>query len=140
MTHVFGRGKAPLRKAVRGEGCYLYDDQGRAYLDGSGGAAVSCLGHSDAGVRAAMHAQLDQLAFAHTGFFTSEPAEALADLLIANAPEGIDKTVYCSAAAVATQLPAERPLKTGGSLSPTPRAGRRAARSAPGGSNRWADK
>ena len=91
MTHVFGRGKAPLRKAVRGEGCYLYDDQGRAYLDGSGGAAVSCLGHSDAGVRAAMHAQLDQLAFAHTGFFTSEPAEALADLLIANAPEGIDK-------------------------------------------------
>jgi adenosylmethionine-8-amino-7-oxononanoate aminotransferase len=91
MSHVFGRGGGALRQAVRGEGCYIYDAAGRAYLDGSGGAAVSCLGHSDPDVRAAIHAQLDRLAFAHTGFFTSEPAEALADLLIAHAPAGIDK-------------------------------------------------
>jgi adenosylmethionine-8-amino-7-oxononanoate aminotransferase len=71
-----------LPVAVRGEGCYIYDADGRAYLDGSGGAAVSCLGHSDPDVRAAIHEQLDRIAFAHTGFFTSEPAEALADLLI----------------------------------------------------------
>jgi hypothetical protein len=76
MSHVFGRGSAALPTAVRGEGCYIYDAEGRAYLDGSGGAAVSCLGHSDPDVRAAIHAQLDRLAFAHTGFFTSEPAES----------------------------------------------------------------
>ncbi len=94
--HVFARSAAPRPTAVRGEGCYLYDDAGTAYLDGSGGAAVSCLGHSDAGVRAAIHAQLDRLAFAHTGFFTSEPAEDLADRLAANAPEGIERVYLLS--------------------------------------------
>ena len=88
---VFGRSKATLPTAIRGEGCYLYDSEGRAYLDASGGAAVSCLGHSDAHVRAAIHAQVDRLAFAHTGFFTSEPAEALARKLVENAPEGITR-------------------------------------------------
>lgn len=88
---VFGRSNAPLPTAIRGEGCYLYDSDGRSYLDGSGGAAVSCLGHSDAHVRAAIHAQLDRLAFAHTGFFTSEPAEALARKLVAHAPGGITR-------------------------------------------------
>nr|MDJ1007013.1 aspartate aminotransferase family protein [Paracoccaceae bacterium] len=82
---------------------YLYDAEGRAYLDGSGGAAVSCLGHSDAGVKAAMHAQLDALAFAHTGFFTSEPAEALADLLIAHAPPGIEKVYLLSGGSEAVE-------------------------------------
>jgi adenosylmethionine-8-amino-7-oxononanoate aminotransferase len=94
--HVFGRTAARLPTAVRGEGCYLYDGDGRAYLDGSGGAAVSCLGHSDAGVRAAIHDQLDRVAFAHTGFFTSEPAERLADLLIEHAPDGIDRVYLLS--------------------------------------------
>lgn len=95
--HIFGRstkGKPPT--ALRGEGCYLIDAAGKRYLDGSGGAAVSCLGHSDEGVRAALHAQLDALAFAHTGFFTSEPAEALADLLIAHAPAGIARVYLVS--------------------------------------------
>src|SRR6056297_3651168 len=96
MGHVFGRSEAPLPTAVRGEGCYIHDSAGRAYLDGSGGAAVSCLGHSDADVRAAIHDQLDRLAFAHTGFFTSEAAEGLADLLAASAPEGIEKVYLLS--------------------------------------------
>jgi adenosylmethionine-8-amino-7-oxononanoate aminotransferase len=91
MSHVFGRGPGRLPTAVRGEGCYIHDAEGRVYLDGSGGAAVSCLGHSDAEVREAIHEQLDRIAFAHTGFFTSEPAETLAALLAAHAPEGIDK-------------------------------------------------
>lgn len=96
MGHVFGRSNAQLPRAVRGEGCYIHDAEGRAYLDGSGGAAVSCLGHSDPDVRAAIHAQLDQLAFAHTGFFTSEAAESLADLLVEHAPEGIDRVYLLS--------------------------------------------
>ncbi len=95
--HVFGRTTTgTLPQAVAGDGCYIMDADGRRYLDGSGGAAVSCLGHSDPEVRAALHAQLDRLAFAHTGFFTTAPAEDLADLLIADAPEGIDRVYLVS--------------------------------------------
>ena len=103
MSHVFGRSKTALPTAVRGEGCYLYDQSGKAYLDGSGGAAVSCLGHSDPDVRAAIHAQLDQVAFAHTGFFTSGPAERLADLLVENAPPGIDRVYLLSGGSEAVE-------------------------------------
>ncbi|MCF6321198.1 MAG: aspartate aminotransferase family protein [Rhizobiaceae bacterium] len=92
MSHVFPRHtKSLLPTAVGGEGCYLVDTTGKRYFDGSGGAAVSCLGHGDEEIIAAINAQANKLAFAHTGFFTSEAAEGLADLLIANAPEGIDR-------------------------------------------------
>ncbi len=102
--HIFGRStKGTLPTAVSGDGCYLIDAEGRRYLDGSGGAAVSCLGHSNAAVRAALHAQIDQLAFAHTGFFTSEPAERLADRLIANAPDGIDRVYLVSGGSEAVE-------------------------------------
>ncbi len=101
--HVFGRATKTLPTAVRGDGCYIHDAEGRAYLDGSGGAAVSCLGHSDPEVRAAIHAQLDRLAFAHTGFFTSEPVEALADLLVAHAPEGIARVYPLSGGSEAVE-------------------------------------
>ncbi len=103
MSHIFGRGAGRLPTAVRGEGCYLYDAEGRAYLDGSGGAAVSCLGHSDPDVRAAIHGQLDHVAFAHTGFFTSEPAEELADLLISQAPTGLDRVYLLSGGSEAVE-------------------------------------
>ncbi len=82
--------------AVGGEGIYLIDQQGKRYLDASGGAAVSCLGHRHPDVIAAMHAQIDQLAYAHTGFFTSEPAEQLADHLAAHAPEGLSNVYFVS--------------------------------------------
>lgn len=103
-NHIFGRStKGGLPTAVAGDGCYLIDASGKRYLDGSGGAAVSCLGHSNASVRAALHAQLDQVAFAHTGFFTSEPAEQLADTLISNAPEGIDRVYLVSGGSEAVE-------------------------------------
>jgi hypothetical protein len=57
---------------------------------------VSCLGHGDADIAAAMKDQIDKLSFAHTSFFTSPPAETLADLLIANAPSGIDRVYFVS--------------------------------------------
>ncbi|MEM8791472.1 MAG: aspartate aminotransferase family protein [Pseudomonadota bacterium] len=104
MSHVFPRHtKALPPKAVGGEGCYLIDESGKRYFDGSGGAAVSCLGHGDAEVIAAVKAQMDTLAFAHTGFFTSEPAERLADKLIAKAPEGIDRVYFVSGGSEATE-------------------------------------
>lgn len=104
MSHVFPRHtKTQLPTAVGGEGCYLIDSTGKRYFDGSGGAAVSCLGHSDAAVIAAVQEQVGQLAFAHTGFMTSEPAEALADLLIANAPGDLDRVYFVSGGSEATE-------------------------------------
>ncbi len=104
MSHIFGRStKGTLPSAVAGDGCYLIDASGKRYLDGSGGAAVSCLGHSNERVRAALHSQLDTLAFAHTGFFTSDPAEQLADRLVAAAPEGIDRVYLVSGGSEAVE-------------------------------------
>lgn len=87
MSKVFPRHTAvELPVAVRGDGVYLVDSTGKRYLDASGGAAVSCLGHNDAEIIAAIKTQLEKLEFAHTAFFTSEPAEQLANTLIENVP------------------------------------------------------
>ncbi len=97
MSHIFPRHtKSDLPTVSRGEGVYLYDQTGKQYFDGSGGAAVSCLGHGDPDVTDAIKAQLDTVAFAHTSFFTSDPAEQLADKLIEHAPAGIDRVYLVS--------------------------------------------
>ena len=97
MSKIFPRHtKAQPPTALRGQGVYLYDSAGKQYLDASAGAAVSCLGHGDRDVIEAAKAQLDALAFAHTGFFTSEPAEKLAEKLIENAPKGLDRVYFVS--------------------------------------------
>ncbi|MCA8882192.1 MAG: aspartate aminotransferase family protein [Rhodobacteraceae bacterium] len=104
MSHIFPRHTRQLPPvAAGGEGCYLRDAAGKQYLDASGGAAVSCLGHGDPEIIAAIKTQLDQLAFAHTGFFTSQAAEDLADLLIENAPPGIDRVYLVSGGSEATE-------------------------------------
>ena len=96
-THVIHRSlRTTPPVAVGGEGCWLIDSGGKRYLDASGGAAVSCLGHGHPEVLAAMHAQIDALAYAHTGFFTSEPAEQLADHLAARAPDGLTNVYFVS--------------------------------------------
>jgi adenosylmethionine-8-amino-7-oxononanoate aminotransferase len=88
---------------MRGEGVYLYDSEGRQYLDGSGGAAVSCLGHGHPDVVAAVKAQLDQLAFAHTAFFTNEPQEKLATKLVGLFGEPDAKVYFVSGGSEATE-------------------------------------
>ncbi|CAB3628212.1 MAG: aspartate aminotransferase family protein [Achromobacter sp.] len=96
-THVLHRSlRSTPPVAVRGQGAWLYDQAGRAYLDGSGGAAVSCLGHNHPDVQAAMHAQIDALAYAHTSFFTTEVAEQLAATLVADAPAGTSHAYFVS--------------------------------------------
>ena len=82
MSNVFYRN--PTHRyptGMRGDGVYLYDSDGKQYLDGSGGAAVSCLGHAHPVVIEAIKAQLDRIAYAHTAFFTNEPQEQLATQL-----------------------------------------------------------
>jgi adenosylmethionine-8-amino-7-oxononanoate aminotransferase len=89
--------------AVGGRGIELFDRDGRSYIDASGGAAVSCLGHGHPDVLAALHAQLDRLAYAHTGFFSSEPAERLAERLIEDAPEGLTRVYLVSGGSEAVE-------------------------------------
>ncbi|MDP9891943.1 adenosylmethionine-8-amino-7-oxononanoate aminotransferase [Variovorax boronicumulans] len=104
MTHVFHR---HLRQtppvAASSQGMFIRDAEGREYLDASGGAAVSSLGHAHPEVLAAMHAQLDKLAYAHTSFFTSEVAEQLADELITSAPEGMSHVYLVSGGSEAVE-------------------------------------
>lgn len=95
--------KVPLPVAMAGDGPFVIDAGGRRYLDASGGAAVSCLGHSEGRVIAAIKAQLDRLPYAHTSFFTSEPAEELADFLIARAPEGLEHVYFLSGGSEANE-------------------------------------
>lgn len=94
ILHRSLRGQYPL--AVSGRGCFLTDASGKSYLDASGGAAVSCLGHQHPDVLAAMHAQIDRLAYAHTSFFSTPVAEELAEALIAGAPRGFSHVYLVS--------------------------------------------
>ncbi len=83
-------------KAIGGEGVYLIAEGGRRVLDASGGAAVSCLGHQHPRVIGAMVKQASQLAYAHTAFFSSEPAEQLAETLVGHEPGGLGYAYFVS--------------------------------------------
>jgi adenosylmethionine-8-amino-7-oxononanoate aminotransferase len=94
ILHRTLRGTLPL--AVSAKGLCVRDEKGREYLDASGGAAVSCLGHGHPDVLAAMHAQIDRVAYAHTSFFSTEVAEELADVLVDGAPKGMSHVYLVS--------------------------------------------
>src|SRR5271170_638604 len=97
MSHILHRtANANMPIAVGGRGIEIVDSEGRLYLDASGGAAVSCLGHGHPDVLAAMRKQLDALAYAHTAFFTTDVAERLADRLIEDAPAGLSHVYLVS--------------------------------------------
>ncbi len=97
MNRIFHRhaGMSPPL-AVRGDGVYVIDNKGKRYLDASGGAAISCLGHSDPEVRRAIIAQTENLSFAHTAFFSTPVMEELAECLVREAPEGLDRVYFVS--------------------------------------------
>jgi adenosylmethionine-8-amino-7-oxononanoate aminotransferase len=96
MSHMLYRQTAALPVAAGGSGIELFDTTGKRYIDASGGAAVSCLGHGHPAVTAALHEQLDKLAYVHTSFFTTEVGEKLADRLIADAPKGLSHVYVVS--------------------------------------------
>ncbi|MCG7327119.1 aspartate aminotransferase family protein [Achromobacter sp. ACRQX] len=104
QTHILHRSlRHTPPVAVRGQGVWIHDSAGRAYLDGSGGAAVSCLGHNHPEVQAALHAQIDALAYAHTSFFTTDVAEKLAARLVADAPAGTSHAYFVSGGSEAVE-------------------------------------
>jgi adenosylmethionine-8-amino-7-oxononanoate aminotransferase len=97
MTHVLHRTIAHrYPTAMFGQGIFIRDETGKDYIDASGGAAVSCLGHSHPDILSAMRAQLEKLEYAHSSFFTSQAAEELADDLVARAPDGLGHAFFVS--------------------------------------------
>lgn len=95
QSHIFHRSaKHTPPRAIHGEGVWITGQNGFRYLDACGGAAVSCLGHGDPDVLAAIKVQASALAYAHTSFFTTDPAEDLADHLIEGAPDGLERVYF----------------------------------------------
>ncbi len=104
MTHILHRhSRIDLPTAVAGDGPYLVDSDNKRYLDASGGAAVSCLGHSHPEVIRAIQDQAAKLAFAHTSFFTTEPTEQLADMLAKVAPGQLNHVYFVSGGSEAVE-------------------------------------
>lgn len=94
LIHLNLRETPPM--AVRGEGPYLFDSQGQRYIDASGGPAVTCLGHGNPEVVAAIREQAGKITYAFDSFFTHEPAERLADQLTAAAPDPLKRVFFVS--------------------------------------------
>ncbi len=104
MTKLLHRSiGADLPRAALGQGITITDSQGRAYIDGSGGAAVSCLGHNHPEVLEAMRVQMNALSYAHTSFFTTDVAEELAERLTALAPDTLDHVYLVSGGSEAVE-------------------------------------
>jgi adenosylmethionine-8-amino-7-oxononanoate aminotransferase len=104
MTRIFHRAPRQVLPIVTGgQGVWLFDSEGRRYLDACGGAAVSCLGHGHPRIVEAICAQSGSLAYAHTSFFTTEPAERLAEFLVARAPEGVGHVYFVSGGSEAVE-------------------------------------
>src|SRR5690554_3248618 len=104
MTHVFHRNpRQQLDFAVRGQGIRLYDQNNKSYIDASGGAAVSCLGHGHPDVIRAIKTQLDTVAYAHSSFFTTQVTEDLADFLAERAPGDLNHVYFVSGGSEAVE-------------------------------------
>ncbi|MBE0592068.1 MAG: aminotransferase class III-fold pyridoxal phosphate-dependent enzyme, partial [Gemmatimonadales bacterium] len=105
MSAILHRKAGHLPPVVgRAEGLWVTGKDGRRYLDAvSGGAAVSVIGHGDARVREAILRQLDAVSYVHGSFFTTEPAEELAAHLVARAPGGLARAVFCSGGSEAVE-------------------------------------
>ncbi len=96
MSRVLHRSGAIPPVAVRGEGIYLHTAGGRAIIDASGGAAVAAIGHGNRRVAEAIAHQAATMAYAHTGTFSNQPAEDLADILVGHEPGGLTRAWFCS--------------------------------------------
>jgi adenosylmethionine-8-amino-7-oxononanoate aminotransferase len=102
-SHVLHRGTTAPPLAVGGHGIRLVLQDGSEVIDGSGGAAVACLGHGNKRIAAAIGEQAARMAYAHTGFFSSEPAEQLAAAILGNKPGGLSHAYFCSSGSEAME-------------------------------------
>ncbi|HEX2138573.1 MAG TPA: aspartate aminotransferase family protein [Woeseiaceae bacterium] len=95
-SHLFYQQAGRRPRLERAEGIYLWDVHGKRYLDGSSGAMVSNIGHSNPRVLAAMKQQMDRSTFAYRLHFENDPAEELASLMASLMPPGLDRIFFVS--------------------------------------------
>ncbi|OQU98805.1 hypothetical protein CLAIMM_04534 [Cladophialophora immunda] len=104
MSAVFHRSLGKVYPtAVAGHGVYIQNKEGALVIDGSSGAAVSCLGHGHKEVIEAIVDQARAMAYAHTSFFTNDPAEMLASVLISTCPSVFAKVIFLSSGSEAVE-------------------------------------
>src|SRR5580698_6079950 len=96
MSRVLHRSGAIPPIAVRGDGITLITADGRTIIDASGGAAVACLGHGNRRIAEAIGRQAATMAYAHTGTFSNQPAEDLAEIILHDEPGGLTRAWFCS--------------------------------------------
>jgi adenosylmethionine-8-amino-7-oxononanoate aminotransferase len=104
MSHLLHRtlfADPPI--ATTGSGIYLRTADGHEVIDGSGGAAVACLGHGNARVNEAIAAQISKVAYVHTALFSNAAAEELADVLVGHAPGGLTHAYLASSGSEGTE-------------------------------------
>ncbi len=103
MTRAIGFGIDKLPRIVGGDGSYLFDADGRRYLDGSGGPAAFCIGHANREVNAAIAAQLEQVACAYRYLFTTDALEQLTQLILSRTGGESAKVLYCGSGSEAVE-------------------------------------
>lgn len=102
-SHLFYQENARRPRLARAEGIYLWDVNGKRYLDGSSGAMVSNIGHSNPRVLEAMKRQMDKSTFAYRLHFENDPAEDLGALIASRMPPGLDRIFFVSGGSEATE-------------------------------------
>jgi adenosylmethionine-8-amino-7-oxononanoate aminotransferase len=105
--HVFSRGATHLINMVRGEGIYLWDEDGRRYIDGSAGPICVNIGHGVKEVADAVAAQMEQVSFVHSSHFITQSVIDCAEKVAAFAPEGLGHVYFCSGGSEATEAAAK---------------------------------
>ena len=103
MTHLFYQSLLPRPELDRAEGIYMWDTSGKRYIDGSSGAMVSNIGHSNQTVLAAMRAQMDKSTFGYRLHFQTETSEALAVKISSLSPKGLDRVFFVSGGSEAVE-------------------------------------
>jgi adenosylmethionine-8-amino-7-oxononanoate aminotransferase len=104
QDHIFYRNPTKYYPTVqRGEGIYIYDTDGKRYIDGSGGAVVVSIGHGVKEIQDAMLEQTKLLSFAHGSQFTSRAAIDLAEKIVVMSPSGLDRVYYLSGGSEAVE-------------------------------------
>lgn len=102
-SRLFYQSRLPRPELDRAEGIYMWDKSGKRYIDGSSGAMVSNIGHSNPAVLAAMRAQMDKSTFGYRLHFQTGPSEELAEKITQLTPEGLDRVFFVSGGSEAVE-------------------------------------
>ena len=103
MSNLFYQTKSPRPMLDRAEGIYMWDKSGKRYIDGSSGAMVSNIGHSNPKVLAAMRAQMEKSTFGYRLHFQTEASETLAAKVAELAPAAMNKVFFVSGGSEAVE-------------------------------------